>query len=180
MAEVEPEPSKSKISRAPVLLLIGAMALAITLVLLGGALAARPVDAPAAGSPGTADAPREVNVILRDYRFDPTPLYLYPGETVRLNVLNGGMVEHELVLGDAGVQDAWALADASAVPPAPFATPVPASAPAGTGGLRVLLPSGGSTSVLYSVPSTEALQLVCHLPGHAERGMIGQVTLVSR
>ena len=49
-------------------------------------------------------APRDVNVIMRDYHFDPTPLYLYAGETVRLNVFNGGMVEHELVLGDAAVQ----------------------------------------------------------------------------
>lgn len=156
------------------------MALAIGLVLLGGALAARPVDAPAAGSPGTAANPREINVILRDYRFDPTPLYLYAGETVRLNVLNGGMVEHELVLGDAAVQEAWARADAAATPPAPFATAPPASVPAGTGGARVILASGAATSVVYAVPADQHLQLVCHLPGHAERGMIGQVTLVSR
>jgi uncharacterized cupredoxin-like copper-binding protein len=162
------------------MVLIGGMALAVGLVLLGGALAARPVDSPPSGSPGTADAPREINVILRDYRFDPTPLYLYAGETVRLNVLNGGMLDHELVLGDAQVQAAWARANAAAETPAPFATPPPASAPAGTGGMRVLLPSGGTTSVVYSVPANEQLQLICHLPGHAERGMIGQVTLISR
>lgn len=156
------------------------MSLAIGLVLLGAALAARPVDAPPAGSPGTADAPREINVILRDYRFDPTPMYLYAGETVRLNILDGGMVEHELVLGDAQVQAAWALADAATGSPAPFATAPPASAPAGTGGVRVLLPSGGATSVVYEVPATGELQLICHLPGHAERGMIGRVTLISR
>jgi uncharacterized cupredoxin-like copper-binding protein len=156
------------------------MSLAISLVLLGAALAARPVDSPPAGSPGTAQEPRNISIILRDYRFDPTPLFLYAGETVRLNILNGGMLEHELVLGDAQVQAAWAQADAAAGQPAPFATPPPASAPAGTGGLRVLLPSGGATSVVYTVPADGQLQLVCHLPGHAERGMIGQVTLVSR
>ena len=118
--------------------------------------------------------------VLRDYRFDPSPLYLYAGETVRLNILNGGMVEHELVLGDATVQEAWARANAAATPPAPFATAPPASVPAGTGGTRVLLASGASTSVDYTVPTAPGLQLVCHLPGHAERGMIGQVTLVSR
>ena len=74
-------------------------------MLLGAALAGAPAPTPAASpQPGTDAAPREVNVIMRDYHFDPTPLYLYPGETVRLNVVNGGMVEHELVLGDAAVQ----------------------------------------------------------------------------
>ena len=180
MAGAEPDNARKRISRAPVLVLIGGMALAISLVLLGAALAARPVDAPAAGSPGTADAPREINVILRDYRFDPTPLYLYAGETVRLNILNGGMVEHELVLGNAAVQQAWARADAAATPAAPFATAPPASVPPGTGGTRVLLASGASAIVDYSVPTAPGLQLVCHLPGHAERGMIGQVTLISR
>ncbi|MEP7158938.1 MAG: hypothetical protein ABI797_05890 [Chloroflexota bacterium] len=173
-------PKDSPISRAPVLVLIGGMALAIGLVLLGAALAARPVDEPPSGSPGVAGAPREINVILRDYRFDPTPLYLYGGETVRLSVLNGGMLEHELVLGDANVQAAWAAANAAAASPAPFATPPPASAPAGTGGVRVLLQSGAVTSVVYAVPVNEQLQLICHLPGHVERGMIGQVTLISR
>ena len=79
---------------------------------------------------------------MRDYRFDPTPVVLVPGETVRLHVLNGGLVEHELTLGDEAVQAAWARADAAATPPAPFATPPPASVPPGTGGLRVLLGVG--------------------------------------
>lgn len=174
------EPASNRISRAPVLVLIGGMALAIGLVVLGGALAGKPVDAPPGGSPGTAVAPREINVILRDYKFDPTPLYLYAGETVRLNILNGGMLEHELVLGDAEVQAAWAVADAAAVPPAPFATAPPASVLPGTGGVRVLLPSGASTSVVAAVPQNQPLELICHLAGHAEEGMIGQVTLISR
>jgi uncharacterized cupredoxin-like copper-binding protein len=160
--------------------LVVGLSLALSLVILGADLAARPVESPAIGMPGTVDAPRPVTVILRDYRFDPTPLYLYPGETVRLNVVNAGMVEHELVLGDAAVQSAWALADAAATPPAPFTTAPPASVPADTGGLRVLLQSGGSTSVTYIVPERDELLLICHLPGHAERGMVGQVVRVER
>ena len=149
-------------------------------MLLGADLAARPVASPPLGQPGTAAAPRDVNVILRDYHFDPTPLYLYSGETVRLHILNGGMIEHELVLGDSAVQAAWAQADAAATAAAPFATAPPASAPADIGGLRVVLPSGGSTTVLYQVPATGEVLLLCNLPGHAERGMVGQVVLVKR
>jgi uncharacterized cupredoxin-like copper-binding protein len=164
-----------------VLVLVLGLGLAVGLVLLGAALAGAPAPAPQIAQPGTADAPRVVNVILRDYRFDPSPLYLVPGETVRLNVVNGGMVEHELVLGDTGVQDAWANADAAATPPAPFATSPPASVPPGTGGLRILLASGAPlTTVDYTVPIAGGVELVCHLPGHVEKGMVGEVVLVSR
>lgn len=156
------------------------MGLAIGLVLLGAALAQAPVPAPSIDSPGTAASPREVTLIMRDYAFNPTPLYLVPGETVRLAVFNAGLVEHELVLGDRQVQAAWAAADAQATPPGPFATSPPASVPPATGGLRVLLPSGGMTNVVYEVPAAPALELFCHLAGHAELGMIGQVELVKR
>src|SRR4051812_15374450 len=109
-------------SRGPVVVLVVGAALAISLVLLGAALAGAPAPtlAPSA-QPGTAAAPRDVNVIMRDYHFDPTPLYVYAGETVRLNVFNGGMVEHELVLGDQSVQAAWSAEDALATPPSDFA-----------------------------------------------------------
>jgi uncharacterized cupredoxin-like copper-binding protein len=154
--------------------------LAVGLVLLGADLAGRPVASPSLGLPGTAEAPRDVTVILRDYHFDPTPLYLFRGETIRLTVINAGMVEHELVLGDSAVQSAWAQADAAATAAAPFATAPPASVPAGTGGLRVVLPSGGSTTLTYQVPGAGDVLLLCNLPGHQEKGMIGQVVLQER
>lgn len=172
--------SARRISRGPVVVLIVGAALALGLVLLGAALAGTPTPTPPASQrPGTDAAPRDVNVIMRDYHFDPTPLYLYPGETIRLNVFNGGMVEHELVLGDATVQDAWAEEDAVNTPPAPFATTPPATVDPGVGGLRILLASGGSTSVLYHVPDTGTLQMLCHLPGHLEQGMAADVVLVT-
>ena len=115
---------------------------------------------------------------MRDYLFDPTPLVLVPGETVRLTVFDAGMLAHELVLGDASVQAAWAAADAAATPPAPLATPAtserrrPASAGSG-----VLLTSGGQATVDYTVPAAGELALLCHLPGHIEHGMVGRVEL---
>lgn len=160
------------------LVVVGGLALAGALVLLGAAMAGAPAPVPDI-VPGNGAAPRAVNVIMRDYRFDPTPLYLVPGETVRLNVVNAGLVEHELVLGDDPVQAAWSRADAAATPPAPFATAPPASVAPHVGGLRVLLGSGGVTSVDYLVPTGQVLELVCHLPGHAERGMVGDVELAS-
>ena len=156
------------------------MSAAVLIVIFMAGANGQPVASPPLGEPGTAQAPRPVNVIMRDYHFDPTPLYLYSGETIRLTVVNAGMVEHELVLGDAAVQSAWAQADAAASPAAPFATAPPASVPAGTGGLRILLASGATETVTYQVPTADALLLLCNLPGHQERGMVGQVVLKER
>ncbi|HUR15666.1 MAG TPA: hypothetical protein VMZ33_00145 [Candidatus Limnocylindrales bacterium] len=169
-------------SRAPVLLVIIGFGLATTLVLIGALLASLPAPKPSIDQPGTVESPRSLNVIMRDYRFDPTPIYVVRGETIRLTVLNGGLIEHELVLGDAQVQSAWAAADAAATPPAPFATAPPASVSPDVGGLRVVLASGASQVVDYTVPtsSAEPIQMVCHLPGHVARGMIGAVELSAR
>lgn len=175
-----PAEATASVSRAPVVVLIVGLALAVGLVIFGAELAGRPAQPPHIPQPGTVDVPRDVNVIMRDYVFNPTPLYLVAGETVRFNIINGGLVEHEFVLGDATVQAAWRDADAAATAPAPFATPVPASVPPSVGGVRVVLPSGASTSVLYSVPDHDGLELFCHLPGHVEQGMVGQVIVLSR
>lgn len=172
--------SRPRVSRAPVWLLVGGLALAVGLVLLGARLAAAPAPVPDLSSPGTPDQPRSVNVILRDYAFNPTPLYLVAGETVQLELINAGLVDHELVLGDAEVQRAWALADALATPPGLLATPPPASVPPDIGGLRVVLAPGATARLRYEVPADQALQLMCHLPGHVERGMVGAVEVVHR
>ena len=126
---------------------------------------------------GTTREPRPVTVIMRDYSFEPTPVVLVPGETVRFTIFNAGLEVHDLVIGDAAVQQAWSVADAAATPPNLLATAPPASVPPGTGGLRVFLRSGEQAEVDYSVPSDEQLSLLCHIPGHIEKGMIGRVEL---
>ena len=167
-------------SRAPVIVAIGGLALAVGLVLLGARMAAAPVAAPPIERPGMADAPRPVNVIMRDYVFNPSTIRLVPGETVRFELINGGLVEHEFVLGDDATQAAWAEAHRLATPPAPLATAPPASVPPDVAGVRVLLSPGRSSSVTYEVPATTRLAFLCHLPGHLERGMSGTVELVDR
>jgi uncharacterized cupredoxin-like copper-binding protein len=160
-----------------IVLLVG-MALAVVLVMVGARLAAAPAPVPDLSRPGTANEPRPVNVIMRDYAFNPTPLHLVAGETVTFNLFNGGLIEHEFVLGDGTVQAAWARAHVAATPPAAFATAPPASVPPEVSGLRVLLASGGSASVRYEVPVGVELGLMCHLPGHVEQGMVGRIELV--
>jgi hypothetical protein len=130
-------------------------------------------------TPGIPSSPRQVNVILKDYLFVPGIVDLVPGETVRLFVINGGLETHELVLGTSAVQDAWATAEKPAANPPPGPTPRVSVQP-GLEGLRIVLRSGESTSVLYTVPRdvTEQLYLGCHIADHLERGMAGAVRFV--
>lgn len=165
-------------SRAPVVIVIGFFAVAISLVLIGAQRSGEPAPSTNIARAGTPDDPRPVTVIMRDYLYDPRPLPLVAGETVRFTIFDAGLVAHEFTLGDAAVQAAWDAADAAATPPGPLATAPPASAPPGVGGLRVVVRSGQQVTVDYTVPRGQALALLCHLPGHLERGMIGVVTLV--
>ena len=152
-------------------------AIAIALVLF--ALRGFPAPQPSIERAGSPEVPRDVSVIMRDYRFQPDPLTLIAGERVRFTILNGGLEPHEFVLGDVGVQRAWESADAAATPPLPLTTAPPASVPPGTGGVRVLLGSGSQASALFDVPATSELLLMCHLPGHVEAGMVGDVRLIT-
>ena len=171
--------SGRRISRWPVVVVIAGLALAGVLVYIGGRLAAAPGPTPDLSRPGTFDQPRAVTVIMRDYVFNPTPLYLVPGETVTFTIINGGLLPHEFVLGDADVQAAWAAANAVETPPGPLATAPRASVPAGTAGVEVVLEPGQQSIVTYNVPGGDPLQLMCHLPGHVERGMVGSVILAT-
>lgn len=134
-----------------------------------------PTSPPTAGS---AAAPRDINVIMRDYLFEPDPIVLHPGETVRFNIINAGLLAHEFVLGDATVQAAWASAEAAATPPGFTATPPPVSLAPDLAGFRVYLDSGQSTSATYQVPVHQVLELACQIPGHVEQGMIGTIELI--
>ncbi len=168
---------RQPISRAPVVVVIVFGIVATVLVFIGIARPAEPPPEVTITTAGTPEQPRAVTVIMRDFRFDPTPIVLVPGETVRFTVFNAGPEVHDFVIGDADVQQAWSAADAAATPPHLLATAPPASVPPGTGGLRVFLRSGEQTSVDYDVPDDEELQLLCHIPGHIEKGMIGRVDL---
>ena len=102
--------------------------------------------------PGSSVAPREVNLIARDYSYLPNVLDLVPGETILLHVINGGLVVHEAVIGDASVQDAWETAEAATIGAPPGPTPL-VTVPAGLGGVRVVVQSGERVDVSWTVPT---------------------------
>ena len=124
-------------------------------------------------SPGSSEAPREVNLIARDYVFGPPALDLVPGETVLLHVINGGLEVHEAILGDASVQDAWEAAEAAVAGAPPGPTPV-VSVPPGVAGVRIVVRSGERVDLRWTVPAEAGAEdwvVGCHIPGHWEKGM---------
>jgi uncharacterized cupredoxin-like copper-binding protein len=123
--------------------------------------------------PGASAAPREVNLIAKDYSFLPDRLDLVPGETVLLHVINGGLEVHEAVIGAGAVQDAWEVAEAATAGAPPGPTPV-VSVPPDVAGVRIVVRSGERLDLVWTVPAVtpEAAWLVgCHIPGHWARGM---------
>ena len=75
----------------------------IATILLAAACEAGPPPATPPNSPGSSGSPREVTLIARDYSFQPPTLDLAPGETVMMHVINGGLVTHAAIIGDARV-----------------------------------------------------------------------------
>ena len=121
--------------------------------------------------PGTPDAPREVNLIAKDFLFLPEALELVPGETVRLQLVNGGLVVHEAVIGETAVQDAWEAAESATVGAPPGPTPVVSVAPE-VQGIRLVVGSGERLDHTWTVPADRpALIVGCHIPGHWAEGM---------
>ena len=147
-----------------------ALAVAATACEAGPAAATPPIVA------GASEAPREVNLIAKDYEFLPATLDLVPGETVLLHVINGGLEIHEAIIGDEAVQDAWEDAEAAVAGAPPGPTPVVSVSP-DVSGLRVVVRSGERVDVVWTVPAGDpgdappALIVGCHIPGHWERGM---------
>jgi hypothetical protein len=156
----------------------GLRSAAAIVLLVAMLLAACAAEAPSATPPivpGEPSAPREVNLITKDYAFLPDALDLVPGETVLLHVINGGLEVHEAVIGDASVQDAWEVAEAATVGSPPGPTPV-VTVPVAVAGLRIVVHSGERIDVVWDVPLTgptdrTAWIVGCHIPGHMARGM---------
>jgi uncharacterized cupredoxin-like copper-binding protein len=163
-------------SRAAVIALAAAAVLAAT-----GCDAGAPAGTPPI-TPGTGAAPREVNIVARDYGFVPPVVDLVPGETVVLHVVNGGLEIHEAVLGDLEAQLAWEAAEGATVGHPPGPTPV-VPAPPGFAGVRIVAASGQRVDISWTVPADAAAApdgwfVGCHIPGHWEKGMVVPVRFV--
>ena len=156
--------------RPPVLTALVGLAVAFTVA----ACEAGPAGPTPPVVAGASGAPRDVNIIAKDYAFLPPVVDLVPGETVVLHVINGGLEVHEAILGDSSVQDAWEVAEAATVGAPPGPTPL-VSVPPAVSGIRIVVASGQRVDLVWTVPAAAAAGpdwvVGCHIPGHWEKGM---------
>lgn len=138
-------------------------------------------------TPGTSAHPREVIIVAKDYSYIPPIVDLVPGESVVLEVLNGGLVVHEVVIGGMDVQDAWEAAEGATAGAPPGPTPQVSVAP-DVAGLRIVVRSGERADVPWTVPPDAATAAAgaggwlvgCHIPGHWAQGMMVPIRFVGQ
>jgi uncharacterized cupredoxin-like copper-binding protein len=170
---------------APKVVKIAAVTLAVSVLAALAACQAGPGTTPAI-TPGTPAHPRVVVILASEFAFTPPVVDLVPGETVLLQIVDGGVAAHEAVVGDQAVQDAWEAAEAeiSSAPPGPQGqTPGASVDPTiSAAGLRIPVASGQRVDVTWLVPidalTRGAWSIGCHILGHLAAGMIVPIRFV--
>jgi uncharacterized cupredoxin-like copper-binding protein len=119
----------------------------------------------AAASRGAAARANDgtIRITIHYSRFEPADLAVEPGETVRFVIVNTDPIDHELILGDAEVQQVHEEGTEAHHPPRPG---------------EVSVPAGETVVTTYTFPEIGGpLIFGCHLPGHYDFGMRGLVTI---
>jgi uncharacterized cupredoxin-like copper-binding protein len=123
---------------------------AVILVLVAGLAAC--------GGPSTA----ELAMSMSEFSFSPASATVPAGAEVTLTLTNGGTIEHNWVLLDAGYQAA-----------APFDADDQANVLAET----KVAASQVQTFTFTAPADAGSLQIVCSIPGHLEAGMAASLTV---
>jgi uncharacterized cupredoxin-like copper-binding protein len=130
------------------------------LALAGGfaiALGLTGIAAVWASGPG---GPETVEIPIRYSQFERTVVTVRAGEPVTFVLRNGDPIDHEWIVGDAGVHDRHR----TGTEPVHGSSPTELSVAAGT---------TATTTVTFAKPGTYLY--ICHLPGHEAYGMVGTV-----
>ena len=129
----------------------------------GGDHARMPAGQP--GDPAQVDRTVEIRMIETDggMGYEPASLDVETGETVRLDVVNDGTLEHELVLGteESNLDHKAEMADNSQM--------------AHDDPNAVRLEPGESGDLVWTFDAEGTFQFACLIPGHMEAGMHGPV-----
>jgi uncharacterized cupredoxin-like copper-binding protein len=137
-----------------------AVAAAVAATAGGYAMAGR-----ADGQPVEALGPDPVTVVvdIEHSRFLPSYLRVEAGTEVRFVVSNGDPINHELIVGPPDVHARHRNGTEAYHPPKP-------------GELSLGPDEQGVTTYVFNEPGT--VELACHLPGHYDFGMRGEIEVV--
>ena len=101
-----------------------------------------------------------VDVRIRFSRFDPDHFGFPAGTTVTFVVTNRDPIDHELIIGDERVQQVHEEGT---------------EAHHGAKPGEISIPAGGTRSTTYTFDEPGRLLMGCHLPGHYDYGMRGDI-----
>lgn len=134
------------------------LAVALFTTAAGFAVDAAASDGDAALGPGLVT----VELDIHHSRFSVDRISVRPGTLVRFVVANGDPIAHELVVGDDDVHARHAVGGEAEHPPVP-------------GEVSLAPGEVGVTAMQFDQPGT--FRFACHLPGHLEYGMYGEVVV---
>ena len=139
-----------------------ALALIVALATTGAGYA---ITARADAPPVVALGPGPVTIVvdIEHSRFTPSYVPVVEGTEVRFVVVNGDPINHELIVGPPQVHDRHRLGTEPAHPPVDGEVSVPALE------RRV---------TAYTFDRPGLVEMACHLPGHYDYGMRGDVEVV--
>lgn len=118
----------------------------------------------AAATPALGPGEVTVEVDVEHSLFSPSSLRVVAGTRVRFVVVNGDPINHELIVGPPEIHERHARGTEAEHPSIP-------------GEVSVGPDATGVTTYRFDEPGT--VELACHLPGHYEHGMRGEVEVVA-
>ncbi len=115
---------------------------------------------------GKASGPStKIDVTMTDFQFQPNAFTVPAGQEITLSAKNNGGVVHSFVIMNKGQSAGTEFTDADQ--PNVY--------------WQVEIQPGGSTDTTFTAPPDPGeYEIVCHVPGHLQAGMVGKLTVVAK
>ena len=149
--------------RRPRWWLTAAAGVALVVGCAGYGVAALAADDPVAPALGPGEVTVQIDV--EHSLFAPEELRVAEGTRVRFVVVNGDPINHELIVGPPDVHARHAEGTEAEHPSIPG---------------EVSVGPNGSAVTTFRLDERGTFEFACHLPGHYEHGMHGEVEVVAR
>ncbi len=123
--------------------------------------------APFYGQPGEQNqVSRTIEVMMDDaMRFTPSQIDVKASETVRFLIINSGKIPHEMVIGSLAELKEHA-AEMLKMPNMQHSEPN-----------MITLDAGQRGELIWQFDKATMVDFACLIPGHAEAGMVGKITV---
>jgi plastocyanin len=119
---------------------------------------------PARPAAALGPGPVTIELRVRFSRFQPDQVSVRPGTEVTFVITNDDPINHEFIVGDAGVHARHEAGTEPYHPPRPG---------------EVSIAAGTTAQTTFAFPEVGPVVYACHLPGHFAYGMRGTVTVTA-